>query len=460
MSQSRFAAIPKVDALINQAEHLIAEFGRPAVTAEIRTQIDGLRTRLMSSGDAIVPNDLTLLETVEQILGQRHTPSLRSVLNLSGTVLHTNLGRARLPASALLAMQNIGSEYSNLEYDLEQGSRGDRDVHIEALLQEITGAEAATMVNNNAAAVLISLSALAAGKQVPVSRGELVEIGGSFRIPDIMSQSGCTLHEIGTTNRTHARDYRDAIHEQTALLMKVHTSNYEINGFTHTVSDAEVATIAHQHQLPFMTDLGSGTLIDLTQFGLPYETTVQDSLKAGADIVTFSGDKLLGGPQCGLIVGRQDLIDRIKRHPLKRALRLDKITITALTEVLRIYLNPSQVPEQIPALRDLTKSQASLLELAQHLSQSLILPGVEVTAQKMESQIGSGALPTHTIASAGLALRPLASSGSQLIQLEQACRALPTPVLGRLKDGALLLDLRTLDSADDLINQLAQLKPL
>lgn len=460
MPQSRFSAIPKVDALLNQAEHLIAEFGRVAVTAQTRAQIDELRSQLMVANDVAVPDNQAFLAAVEQKLRQLHAPSLRSVLNLSGTVLHTNLGRARLPARALSAIQQIGSEYSNLEYDLAQGARGDRDVHIEALLQEITGAEAATMVNNNAAAVLISLSALAQGKQVPVSRGELVEIGGSFRIPDIMSQSGCTLREIGTTNRTHARDYRDAINEHTALLMKVHTSNYEINGFTHAVSDAEVATIAHEQQLPFMTDLGSGTLIDLTQFGLPYETTVQDSLQAGADVVTFSGDKLLGGPQCGLIVGRKDLIEKIKRHPLKRALRLDKITITALTEVLRIYLNPSQVPEQIPALRDLTKSQDSLLELARQLQQSLDLPGIEVNAMTMESQIGSGALPTHTIPSAGLALRPVANSGSQLMQLEQACRALPTPVLGRLKDGALLLDLRTLDSANDLITQLAQLKPL
>lgn len=458
MDQSRFAAIPQIDALLNRGEHLITEYGRTLVAAEIRNQIERIRAELLESENAEVPGAGQILSSAESNLKALHQSSLRPVLNLSGTVLHTNLGRARLPQQAITAMQTAGSEYSNLEYELTTGKRGDRDSHIDELVREITGAEAATMVNNNAAAVLITLSALASGQEVPVSRGELVEIGGSFRIPDIMSQSGCHLKEIGTTNRTHSRDYENAISERTALLMKVHTSNYEINGFTHAVSDAEVASIAHKHDLPFVTDLGSGTLADLTTWGLPYETTVQDSLKAGADIVTFSGDKLLGGPQCGLIVGRKDLIEKIKSHPLKRALRLDKMTIAALTEVLRIYLKPEELTQHIPALRDLTKPKSELVEIAKAICNAVSIEGAEINVVMLESQIGSGALPTHTIASAGVEIRPNSGSGTDLMALELACRSSPIPMLGRLHDGALQFDLRTLDSIDILVQQLNAIK--
>ncbi len=457
MAQSRFSALPKIDDLINQATELVSLFGRSAVTSVIRSEVGLLRENLQSDPNASVPEASEILRRVRDQLERTVKPSLRPVINLTGTVLHTNLGRARLPERAIAAMQAIGGQYSNLEYDLEQGERGDRDTHIDALLREITGAEAATVVNNNAAAVLITLSALANNKEVPVSRGELVEIGGSFRIPDIMSQSGCTLREIGTTNRTHKKDYENAINGNTALLMKVHTSNYEIQGFTHEVTDQEVAQLAHDHDLPFVTDLGSGTMIDLRQWGLPYETTVQDSLAAGADVVTFSGDKLLGGPQCGLIVGRKDLIDKIKRHPLKRALRLDKMTLIALSEVLRLYLHPEQLSVNIPALRDLTRSKEGLKRTADLLIEKLTLPGVKITCVELESQIGSGALPTHTIPSAGIALTPEDGSGSKLMALEQAFRDLPTPILGRISDGALLFDLRTLDRPEDILSQIDQL---
>jgi L-seryl-tRNA(Ser) seleniumtransferase len=452
---SRFAEIPKVDDLLNRAERLIAEHGRSAVKTEVRNAIDGIRNDMLQDQDAGVPGEDDILESVKAQLQQQYESTLIPVINLTGTVLHTNLGRARLPQVAIEAMQTIGQNYSNLEYDLDQGNRGDRDVHVESLIQRITGAEAATVVNNNAAAVMITLSALAAGKEVPVSRGELVEIGGSFRIPDIMSQSGCTLKEVGTTNRTHAKDYAGAVSENTALLMKVHTSNYEINGFTHAVSDAEVASIAHDHDLPFVTDLGSGTLIDLRRWQLPYETTVQDSLDAGADVVTFSGDKLLGGPQCGLIVGRRDLIDKIKSHPLKRAVRIDKMTMTALAAVLRLYLNPDRLASQIPALRDLSKRRPELFELAQSVTSQIQIDGFTCDAVELESQIGSGALPTHTIPSAGIAFRAVSGKGSALISLEQKFRGLPTPILGRISDDALLLDFRTLDSASELIDQIS-----
>ncbi|MFT4800205.1 MAG: L-seryl-tRNA(Ser) seleniumtransferase, partial [Candidatus Azotimanducaceae bacterium] len=367
-------------------------------------------------------------------------------------------GRARLPDAAIRAMVEIGEQYSNLEYDLESGQRGDRDSHIEALIQAITGAEAATVVNNNAAAVLLALSGLAAGQEVPVSRGELVEIGGSFRIPEIMSQSGCILKEIGATNRTHATDYEQAISSNTAMLMKVHTSNYEITGFTHSVSDEDVAEIAHRHGLPFMTDLGSGTLVDLRRWGLPYETTVQDSVKAGADVVTFSGDKLLGGPQCGIIVGRRELIDKIKKHPLKRALRVDKITLAALTEVLKLYLDPDQLETSIPAIRDLTRSRESLRQDAEILQQALSIPGYLVETCETESQIGSGALPTHTIPSYGIAIGPNNGQDSSLKILEGAFRRLPTPVLGRIHDGRLIFDLRTLNNTELLLRQVGELQ--
>ena len=455
---SRFAEIPKVDVLLGQAESLISDHGRSAVKTEVRQAIEAIRGQLLENDQADVPTTSAILDIVKTQLERQHQASLVSVINLTGTVLHTNLGRARLPDVAIEAMQAVGQNYSNLEYDLTAGKRGDRDVHVDELIQTITGAEAATVVNNNAAAVMITLSALAAGQEVPVSRGELVEIGGSFRIPDIMSQSGCALKEIGTTNRTHAKDYSGAIDEKTALLMKVHTSNYEINGFTHTVSDEEVAEIAHAHGLPFVTDLGSGTLIDLRRWGLPYETTVQDSISAGADVVTFSGDKLLGGPQCGLIVGKRDLIDRIKSHPLKRAVRLDKMTMAVLATVLRLYLNPEELAQKIPALRDLSKQQTNLLKLARDVATAVEIPGFSCEATTMESQIGSGALPTHTIPSAGLAFRSESGKGSEIIALEQAFRNLPIPVLGRISDNALLFDFRTLDSQAELTDQISKLK--
>ncbi|MGK0339113.1 MAG: L-seryl-tRNA(Ser) seleniumtransferase [Candidatus Azotimanducaceae bacterium] len=458
MDLSVLSRLPAVDVLLGNSAALLAVYGRTEVTQAIREQLENVRSSIKSGQLDQLPSDEQLLVDIDAALLKKHTNSLRPVLNLTGTVLHTNLGRARLPDAAIRAMVEIGEQYSNLEYDLESGQRGDRDSHIEALIQAITGAEAATVVNNNAAAVLLALSGLAAGQEVPVSRGELVEIGGSFRIPEIMSQSGCILKEIGATNRTHATDYEQAISSNTAMLMKVHTSNYEITGFTHSVSDEDVAEIAHRHGLPFMTDLGSGTLVDLRRWGLPYETTVQDSVKAGADVVTFSGDKLLGGPQCGIIVGRRELIDKIKKHPLKRALRVDKITLAALTEVLKLYLDPDQLETSIPAIRDLTRSRESLRQDAEILQQALSIPGYLVETCETESQIGSGALPTHTIPSYGIAIGPNNGQDSSLKILEGAFRRLPTPVLGRIHDGRLIFDLRTLNNTELLLRQVGELQ--
>lgn len=454
---SVLSRLPGVDALLQAAHPLVEQYGRNEVTGAIRQQLEQVRGAVKSGSLETLPDSEQLLIAVSNELISRHASHLKPVLNLTGTVLHTNLGRARLPEAALHAMTEISRQYSNLEYDLDLAQRGDRDSHIETLIKDITGAEAATVVNNNAAAVLLALSALANGKEVPVSRGELVEIGGSFRIPEIMSQSGCTLKEIGATNRTHAKDYDQAITDNTALLMKVHTSNYEINGFTHSVSDEDVASIAHQHGLPFMTDLGSGTLMDLRKWNLPYETTVQDAIRAGADIVTFSGDKLLGGPQCGLIVGRADLIKLIKSHPLKRALRVDKTTLAALTEVLKLYLDPDHLAEKLPALRDLTRPIAALEVQAAEILALMNLPGFTAEKISTESQIGSGALPTNTIPSLGIGIRPTDGSDTELKKLEAAFRNLPTPVLGRIHDGTLILDLRTLDQSQLLTDQLAAL---
>jgi L-seryl-tRNA(Ser) seleniumtransferase len=452
--------LPSVDRLLNDPDvaSLVRDYGAPLVTRCARNVLESLRHQILA-GLSFESRDLP--EHLRENIADAVRPSLRRVINLTGTVLHTNLGRAALPDVAIDAMSDVARGASNLEFDLHSGKRGDRHQHAEALLCQLTGAERALVVNNNAAAVLLTLNSLALRKEVPVSRGELIEIGGAFRMPDIMARAGCKLVEVGTTNRTHGQDYAAAIGSRTALLMKVHASNYAIQGFTKSVTETELAEIAHAHDLPLVTDLGSGTLIDLEDYGLPHEPTVSEALTAGADLVTFSGDKLLGGPQAGIIVGRQELIEKIKRNPMTRALRPDKITIAALHAVLRLYTHPARLLEALPTLRYLTRDVTEIEQLASRLAPIVqdYCEQFQVAVESTCSQVGSGALPVDRLESAALKItRPgLRRPGKALELLAKAFRELPLPVAGRIADDALWFDLRCLEDEAEFVDNLREL---
>lgn len=452
--------LPSVDRLVNTpaVQKLVRDHGLALVTRCTQGILARVRLRVLAGESTDMAALIqSLSEEIEHIL----LPSLRPVYNLTGTVLHTNLGRAPLPQSAIQAMVDVSRGASNVEFNLETGKRGDRHRHAEALLCQLTGAEGALVVNNNAAAVLLTLNSLAQRKEVPVSRGELIEIGGAFRMPDIMARAGCKLVEVGTTNRTHDIDFEAAIGPRTALLMKVHTSNFEMQGFTKNVSEQDLAEIAHRHDLPLVTDLGSGTLIDLEPYNLPHETTVTEALQAGADLVTFSGDKLLGGPQAGIIAGRRDLIDRLKRNPMTRAMRPDKLTLAALQAVLQLYTNPERLVEELPALRLLMRDPAEI----EHLAMRLVIPVQEccqpfdVAVAQTYAQVGSGALPIDRLESTALKItRPdLRRPGAVLNRLAKAFRGLLVPVIGRISDDALWFDLRCLEDEDGFVENLAGL---
>src|SRR5919198_1554279 len=444
-SSSPLAALPSVDRVLRRddVQALLLQYGRSAVTDAVRRVLAELRAAHEASGDA------ALFARVASRLHQASRPTLRAVFNLTGTVLHTNLGRALLPEEAIAAMTDAARAPANLEYDLASGKRGERDAHVEELLCSLTGAEAATVVNNNAAAVLVVLNTLARGKEVPCSRGELIEIGGSFRLPDIMARSGCRLREVGTTNRTHLADYADAIGAKTGAVLKAHTSNYSIQGFTAAVPERDLAELCRSRGVPLVADLGSGALVDLSPYGLPREPTVAATLAHGADVVTFSGDKLLGGPQAGLIVGRAALIERIRTNPLKRALRVDKLTLAALAALLRLYRDPDRIAARIPTLRLLARPRAEIRVQAGRL-QPLVQARLKQTVDiiECESEVGSGAATTQRLPSAGLAITP----GNA--KLAAAFRAPPVPVIGRMHEGALILDLRCLEDEAPFVAQL------
>lgn len=445
--QAKLRELPSVSVVLDEMADDITQHGHQAVTKAVRAHLSLVREQLQLGAIADVVTD-SVLSAVRQALNGLNHSSLVPVFNLTGIVLHSNLGRATLAESAITAMAEVASGASTLEYDIAEGKRGDRDSHIEAILCELTGAEAATVVNNNAAAVLLTLNTLALNKSVPVSRGELVEIGGSFRVPDIMSRSGCRLVEVGTTNRTHLADYADAIDADTALLMRVHTSNYRIEGFTKAVPESELAHLAAQHEIPFIVDMGCGNLIDVKKLGLPHEATAQDTLRNGADLVLFSGDKLLGGPQAGIIAGKKSLVAQIKKNPIKRALRLDKVTLAALEATLQLYRNPEALTSQLPTLRLLTRSEADIQLQAERLCDpvtSALDKNFSVEVARVSSQIGSGSFPVEVLPSAGLSIASKNGEDAELRALDRRLHELPKPIIGRISNGALILDLRCLE---------------
>ena len=448
--------LPSVDRLLRlePVAALAVGAGRTLVLEAARSHLEALRAAALAG--RLAPATLepaALGAAVAARVAAASRPRLRALFNLTGTVLHTNFGRAPLPEAAVVAVLTTMRSPVNLEFDLDTGRRGERDLAAARMLAELTGAEAATVVNNNAAALVLVLHALAARREVVVSRGELIEIGGSFRLPDIMRAAGARLVEVGTTNRTHLADYQQAIGPRTALLLRVHPSNYVIRGFTAEVATAELAALARERGVPFAVDLGSGALVDLRRYGLPAEPVVGDVVAAGADLVTFSGDKLLGGPQAGLVVGRRQLVTRLDRDPLKRALRVGKLTIAALEAVLALYRAPEQLPERLTTLALLTRPFAAIREQATRLAPAvaaLLGAGYVVTPELLESQIGSGAQPGETLPSAGLAVRRAAGARPAGIEpLARSLRALERPVVGRVADDALWLDLRCLVAGDE-----------
>jgi L-seryl-tRNA(Ser) seleniumtransferase len=459
LRQKYLSQIPNVDHILSKPQmvQLGNRYPRGIILEAVRRGLDHLRQTIIT-----VPDPATLDESIlsfEHLLpqfmeeiGNQVNPSLRRVVNATGVVIHTNLGRSLLHEDAIEHIAEVSRHYSNLEFDLTQGARGSRYIHVEQTLCRLTGAEAALVVNNNAAAVLLALNTIAAGREVIVSRGQLVEIGGAFRIPDVMNRSGAILKEVGTTNRTHLSDYEGAIGEETALILKVHTSNFRIVGFTAEVTLRELAQLAHANHLPVMEDLGSGCLLDLSKYGLGREPTAQEAIGDGADIVSFSGDKLMGGPQAGIILGKREYIERIKVNPLNRALRIDKLTLAGLESTLLLYLDEDKATREIPTLRMLAYSHDELQKRAQRLSRKIrarIPTELTVTVRDDVSQVGGGAYPVQMLPTKVVALKPDQGSAHQL---EERLREGRPPIIARVSKEEVLLDVRTIgDEEGELI---------
>ncbi|MBC6937354.1 MAG: L-seryl-tRNA(Sec) selenium transferase [Chloroflexi bacterium] len=436
-TNNRLRALPSVDALMNRAADLTAAYGYPAALAAVRAVLEGLRERIRA-GEALAPDAADILAQAAGHLKHRFQPTLRPVINATGIIIHTNLGRAPLSTAAQQAVQTAAALYNTLEFDLETGGRGSRLVHADLLLQDVTGAEAALVVNNNAAALVLALLALASGREVVISRGQLVEIGGGFRVPDVMAQSGALLREVGTTNRTRAADYERAITPETAALLRAHASNFKQLGFVESVPLPELAGIAHRHGLILIDDLGSGALLDTAAYGLEHEPTVQESIQAGADLVCFSGDKLLGGPQAGILVGRHDLIDRLKRHPLARAIRADKLCLAGLSATLEHY-RKGEAAQAIPIWQMIARPLDDIRQTAEKWA---VQAGGAVIAG--ESAVGGGSLPGETLPTALLAL-----DVPQPDAFMERLRAAEPPVIARIAGGRVLFDPRTVLPGQD-----------
>ncbi len=450
---NRLRHLPSVERVLTSpaAPGLLSNFRRAYVVDAVRAELAAARQRLAAHEEAAAPSADEVLAAVAAHLEAAAPLRIRPVVNATGVVLHTNLGRALLADAAVDAAARVAAHPANLEYDLDRGARGERDELVADDLRALTGAEAATVVNNNAAAVLLALNTLAEGREVIVSRGELIEIGGSFRIPDVMTKSAAVLREVGTTNRTHPGDYRDAVTDRTALLLKVHTSNYRIVGFTSDVPLDALVALGRECGVPVMEDLGSGALVDLSTYGLPKEPVVAERIGLGADLVTFSGDKLLGGPQAGLVVGRREVIERIRRNPLKRALRCDKLTLAALAATLRLYRRAPDLRSALPTLRWLTRPLAEMDAVGRDAATQLRTAlGTDYVVEMVDSaaEVGSGALPVTHLPSKALSIaHPTVSANA----IERRFRGADPPILGRVRDGRFLLDLRGIFCANDLV---------
>ena len=433
----------------SRVEALLGSYPRWLVVEALRKLLDERRSRILAGKvePALVDGE-SIVDELEGRMDELASPSLRRVINATGVVLHTNLGRALLAREVWRQMEEVALNYSNLEYDLEKGERGLRYTHVVDILKKVTGAPAAMVVNNNAAAVLLVLAALAGGREVVVSRGELIEIGGSFRIPEVMAASGAILREVGTTNKTHLRDYQGAISENTALLLKVHPSNYRILGFTQSVALKDLVALGKETGIPVYEDLGSGNLVDLRSYGLPYEPTVQESLKAGVSVLSFSGDKLLGGPQAGIVLGEERIIEKVRRHPLNRALRIDKLTLAGLEATLRLYMEPETLPRRLPTLALLAAPLEVLKERACRVKKGLeerLPSSFSVKVMEDVSYVGGGALPLAEMPTAVVALM---HESMEAREIEEMARRGHPPVIGRIREGAFLMDMRTVREED------------
>ncbi|MCT4606346.1 MAG: L-seryl-tRNA(Sec) selenium transferase [Marinisporobacter sp.] len=463
--QNIFTLIPKVDELlkVEKIEMLLEKVPRITVVESVRENIEYIRKKIIKLNEdeveAFKIDEEELIENIIQKVTLKNKMNLRKVINATGVVLHTNLGRALLSDTIKEEIWNVASSYSTLEFDIDSGKRGSRYAHVEEIITKLTGAEAAMVVNNNAAAVLLVLDTLAKNKEVIVSRGQLVEIGGAFRVPDVMQQSGAKLVEVGTTNKTHFSDYENAISEETAVLLKVHTSNYRILGFTEEVSLKDLINLGKKSNIPVIEDIGSGTFIDFSKYGLYKEPTVQESVLAGADIVTFSGDKLLGGPQAGVIVGKEKYIKEMKKNPYTRAFRVDKLTLAALEATLRLYLNEEEeVIHQIPTLRMLTISLDEIKEKADTLYEMLKNNVKNCTIEKIEgvSQVGGGSMPLEEMPTVLIRIKP---ENISVNKFEALLRTYETPIITRISEDQVVIDVRTLklDEFDIIVNGLCHI---